>query len=210
MDKIFEVKNIACQIEDRMLWQDISFSLKAGDILALKGPSGSGKTLMLRTLAGLEPIQSGAVLYKSKAQNDYEMPVYRSEIIYLQQRPSFAAKTVAESLKNPFKFKVHEDKKYDAKLVAKYLLALGRDLDFLSKEIANLSGGEEQIVALVRALILEPQIILLDEATASLDEESSQNLEQLILAYLNQKRAAIWISHDQKQSERISNKELSL
>ena len=208
---IFEAVEIARKIADRVLWQDISFSLDAGDILAIRGPSGSGKTVMLRTLAGLEPIQSGQILYNSKPQTDYPMPVYRSKIIYLQQRPSFSGKVVLDSLKKPYEFKVHQNKKFDIDLVKKYLKSLGRSSDFLTKEIANLSGGEEQIAALIRALILEPQIILLDEATASLDQETSRQLEQLLVDFLkNKQRAAIWISHDQKQTERISNKELYL
>jgi len=209
--KIFEVSDISRNIDDKILWQNLSFSLEAGDILAVRGPSGSGKTVMLRTLAGLEPIQSGQILYNSRPQSDYEMPVYRSKIIYLQQRPSFASKTVLESIKKPFEFGVHQDKSFDIDLLHKYLNALGRSDDFLNKEIANLSGGEEQIVAFLRVLILEPQIILLDEATASLDQETSQQLEQLVIDYLkSQQRAAIWISHEQMQSERISNKELIL
>lgn len=211
MEKLFEVKGLSRQIEDRTLWQGIDFSLDFGDVLALRGPSGSGKTVMLRTLAGLEPIQSGQIIYKSKLQSAYDMPVYRSQIIYLQQRPSFAVKTVLESLQKAFELKVHQSKKYNPQIVAKYLASLGRDNNFLEKEVANLSGGEEQIVALIRALILEPQIILLDEATASLDQETSQKVEQLILAWLKlKKRTAIWVSHDQKQSERIANKEFSL
>ena len=208
---LLEAIDLAKQIDDRVLWQGINFNLEANDILALRGPSGSGKTVMLRTLAGLEPIQSGQILYNNKPQSDYEMPVYRSNLIYLQQRPSFASKTVLESIQRPFSFRVHQNKNYDANLVAKYLKSLARDDDFLTKEVTKLSGGEEQIVALLRALILEPEVLLLDEATASLDQETSQKFEQLIKDYItNNKRAAIWISHDQNQSGRISNKEINL
>jgi len=208
---ILEAVDLKRDIEGRTLWQGVSFNLNAHDIMALKGASGSGKTLMLRTLAGLEPIQSGEIYYQKKLQSEYPMPLYRSKIIYLQQRPSFGAANVLESIKKPFEFKIHADKVYDQTLIINYLLALGRTADFLEKETNNLSGGEEQIVALLRALQLNPQVILLDEASASLDEETSIKVEQIILDWLRaEERACIWVSHDLQQLERIATKEMSL
>ncbi len=208
---ILKVVKLKRKIDDRMLWKGVSFELSAGDIMALKGASGSGKTVMLRTLAGLEPIQGGNIYYNNKLQSDYPMPLYRSKIIYLQQRPSFSAGNVLDSIKKPFEFKIHADKTYNEDLIINYLNILGRKADFLKKETNNLSGGEEQIVALVRSLQLNPQLILLDEATASLDEETSIKLEKLILEWLkDEKRACIWVSHDLKQLERIATKEMSL
>jgi putative ABC transport system ATP-binding protein len=98
--------------------------------------------------------------------------------------------------------------------VATELLAkAGKDASFLSKPAGDLSGGESQIVALVRALQLEPQVMLFDEPTSALDPQSADAVESLVRHWLGAgagSRAYIWVSHDPQQARRMSTVHLTM
>ena len=97
-----------------------------------RGPSGSGKTLLLRTLAGLDDLQEGEVLFEGTPLNDWPMPQYRSAVSYLHQRPALFEGTVETNLRRPFTLNVHKDKTFDRDEVLGLLYSLGRDEHFLS------------------------------------------------------------------------------
>ena len=89
----------------------------------------------------------------------------------------------------------------------------GRGEDFLAKRASELSGGEAQIAALIRVLQLAPEVLLLDEPTASLDPESSHAIEGLVEAWFNaegQAHASVWVSHDPAQAKRMSERHLTM
>ena len=98
-----------------------------------------------------------------------------------------------------------EHRKFDRRRAAELLSALGRDAAFLEKKVADLSGGEIQITALVRALQLDPTVLLLDEPTAALDGPTATAVEQLIDRWLTEsgQRAMIWVSHNEAQAQRV-------
>ena len=84
---ILEASYLSHQIASRWLWQDLSFSIAAGDRVALVGPSGAGKTILLRTLAALEPLQQGGICFGGRPLSDWEIPHYRARVMYLPQTP---------------------------------------------------------------------------------------------------------------------------
>jgi putative ABC transport system ATP-binding protein len=91
-------------------------------------------------------------------------------------------------------------------------LAAGRAPDFLDKLASDLSGGEAQIAALVRVLQLAPDVLLLDEPTASLDPASARSIEALVSAWFDAdaERACIWVSHDLEQARRVATRHLTM
>jgi len=215
MTTILETQHLGRQAADDQRWilQDISLQLRGGDRLAIVGPTGAGKTLLLRSLAQLDPIEAGEILWHGKPVLARDIPKFRSQVVYLHQKPTLLEGSVEENLQQPFTLRVHHDHTYNPKQIADLLKLLDRDTTFLSKQHSDLSGGEAQIVALLRAVQLQPTLLLLDEPTAALDKTATAAVETLIEEWLSDDpnhRAFIWISHNAQQSQRIANRTLRI
>lgn len=189
------------------LLDDVSLTVSAGERIALVGPSGSGKSLLLRALVLLDPIDSGELRWFGEHVQDRAIPSVRSRIIYLQQRPALIEATVEENLRQPYRLATHAHKRFDRSRIVAWLRMLGRSDTFLDKQHSELSGGEAQLTALLRAVQLAPEMLLLDEPTSALDTASSRMVETLVeswLAEAPQLRAALWVTHDHDQALRVS------
>ncbi len=206
---ILEADHIGRRHPDGQTWllDDVTVAIEPGTRLVLTGPSGGGKTLFLRALGRLDPLDRGEVRFRGHGIHHDAIPRYRASVIYLHQRAALIEDTVDAALRRPYALNVHRQRKYDRRRVEDLLSALGRDAAFLEKKVAELSGGEIQITALVRALQLDPTILLLDEPTAALDGPTATAVEQLLDRWLTQsrQRAMIWVSHDEAQARRAGH-----
>ena len=210
---MLEAVKIGRKAGERSLLDNISLSLDSGQRLALVGPSGSGKTLLLRCLAMLDPMDSGEIRRLGKTVRSHEVPWFRSRIMYVPQRPSLYEGTVEQNLQQPFSLRVHRDKQFDRARIVALLKSLGRPDTFLSNQQCDLSGGEAQITALLRAVALDPDVLLLDEPTAALDAEATEAAEMLVGQWFNQQtngRATVWVTHNHEQARRVSTSMLSI
>jgi len=112
---------------------------------------------------------------------------------------------VEENLKQPFALQIHAGTRFDKEIVGHLMHRVGRSPDFLRKRVNELSGGERQIVVLVRAMQLNPTILLLDEPTASLDDDAKRAVALLLDRWMSDghaDRAIVQVSHDAGQVER--------
>lgn len=209
---LLEAAGLSRAVAGRRLWQGLELELRAGERLAVSGPSGSGKTLLMRTLAGLEPLEAGAIRFLGRPLDGWSMPEYRSRVLLVGQRPSLPEGTVEAAVRAPFAFRVHRRRRYRQDRALAYLAPIGRDAAFLRQSTEALSGGEAQLAALLRALLLEPQVLLLDEPTASLDQAATEAVEALVGAWLQERpqRAYLWSSHDPEQLARVSGRRVTL
>jgi len=200
---------------------DLCLLIRAGDKIALTGSSGSGKSVLLRTLALLERPLSGEVRYAGAAVRPSDVPAYRRAIAYVPQRPSLPGETVRDAFQQPFTLGVRRDQQYDEDKALDWLARAGKPESFLDKANATLSGGESQVAALVRTVLLDPQLLLLDEPTAALDPDSASAVEVLLSDWFAScdvqrqpllaaatpvrpsARAYLWISHDREQAARV-------
>ncbi len=206
------VENLGRRLDERWLWRGVNFALEPHMRLGLVGPSGSGKTLLLRSLVQLDRVAEGQVSFEGQPLAAWSLPLYRTRVIYLPQRPTLFEGTVEENLQMLFQLAVHQKRCYERERIVDYLERLNRSAGFLDQVAPRLSGGEAQILGLLRALQLAPQVLLLDEPTASLDPESTARVEALLETWLraDQQRACIWTSHDATQIERVTDGILDL
>jgi UDP-glucose/iron transport system ATP-binding protein len=212
---LLEAQDVGRVIPGTQQWllRDVSLAVRGGERLAIVGATGSGKTLFLRSLALLDPIAKGQILWLGHPIGARSVPDFRRQVTYLHQRPALIEGTVEENLRLPFAFGVHARESFDRRRVLSMLETVARDAEFLSRNWRDLSGGEAQIVALVRVLQLNPTVLLLDEPTASLDSGTASSVEQLIAHWHDQmdgQRATVWVTHDRNQATRMATRVLQM
>lgn len=184
------------------------FDLHSGDRVTIVGASGSGKSVFLRTLALLDPPDSGELIWRGQSVTARQIPGYRATACYLAQRPAMLDGTVRDNLKLPFTLKSWRPRRFDARVAEALLAQAGKPASFLDRSAADLSGGEAQIVALIRVLQLEPEVMLFDEPTAALDPQSAAAVERLVREWSTAERAFVWVTHDPEQARRMGNRHL--
>jgi len=199
-------------LRGQILLQPTCFALQAGDRVAITGPSGSGKSVFLRALALLDPLDGGRIVWHGEPIARTLIPRYRRNVAYIRQRPAILDGTVEDNLRYPFTLGAYRDVSFDRARAALLAQQAGRGSDFLDKRASELSGGEAQIAAMIRVLQLSPEVLLLDEPTASLDPESSLAIEGLVNAWFDagEQRASAWVSHDPAQAQRMSRRRLTM
>lgn len=196
---ILEVKNLKKSFGEKVVHRDISFKVNKGECIGLLGGSGTGKSIILRSLIGLEKIDSGQILYKGDQIQDYDEEKWqdvRKQISYVFQNGAlFDSLTVKENLAYPLRqhFKYSEDE--ISSMVAKNLEDMG--LKGTEKLFpSELSGGMQKRVGLLRSIIFSPEIILFDEPTAGLDPFNTLNIQKTILEMKERGFTSIFVSHD--------------
>lgn len=195
------------------LLHHVSIRVAQGERVAVTGPSGSGKSLLLRALALLDSVDEGEIRWRGAPVEPHDVPTFRSRAIYLQQRPTVFAGSVAANLRCPFELGIHHDRSWDRTWAEGVLDEIDRDPSFLNRDGADLSGGEAQIVAFLRALQLDPDLLLLDEPTAALDETAATAIERLVDRWYGERgdeRGLVWVSHDASQAKRTTEREVRL
>lgn len=187
----------------------VSLSARSERCVALSGPSGSGKTTILRALAGLEPWAEGALRLDEQPIQDLDMPQYRRRVLYLSQQAQLGERSVQQALARPFSFATTPGSFPEAQ-VHQLLTALQLPLSLLGTSARRLSVGERQRVALVRALSLQPDLLLLDEPTSALDPEATEAAQALLLQAMRDGMGLVLVSHDPKQREALAHETVNL
>ncbi len=207
-----QTHNLGVAFDGLWVFRNVSLSIAASDRIALVGPSGSGKSLLLKSLALLHPFAEGHVDWRGKRVGGNRVPAFRSEVMYVPQRAPEVDGTVEEFLRVPFSFAANVSNSYDRDVAIAILESFGRTDEFVSKAQRELSGGERQIAALVRSMILNPTVLLLDEPTSAMDGDTAAQAEQLITGWCERdsSRAIVWVTHDLQQASRVSRKQIQM
>ena len=194
--------------DGKLLLDRAGLRVSGGGRYGIFGPTGSGKTLFLRAMALLDRTDSGEVRWQGMSIADADVPAFRRRVIYLHQRPALIEGSTIDNLRLPWSFRSSQATEFDRERALRYLNGAGQSEAFFPRQTSKLSGGERQIVALVRAMLLEPQVLLLDEPTSALDTESARKVESLIQTYLDEApdaRASVWVTHDAEQLRRVAD-----
>ncbi|MDE2006329.1 MAG: ATP-binding cassette domain-containing protein [Rhodospirillales bacterium] len=173
-------------------------TLDAGACIAIAGPSGAGKSLLLRAIADLDPNQ-GEVRLDGQDRTDFPAPVWRRRVIYCAAEAGWWEEDVAAHFP-------------PATLADSRALAarLGLAAALFAAPVARLSSGERQRFALIRALVLAPAVLLLDEPTGPLDPDSTTRVEALLAGRRAAGLAILWVTHDAAQAARVAGRTLRL
>ncbi len=199
------------------LFTNFNLQLYPGESLAVEGSSGSGKSTLLRCLCLLEPVVDGKIFWRGTPVGAQNVRAFRNRAVYVHQRPIAIAPRIDENLeyaRQVTQSLFHGEIEPLSSAQQRTLLdRLGLADIEITRNFDDLSLGEQQRVALVRCLTTQPDILMLDEPTASLDPKNAARVEELIHEYLTEKpdeRAAIWISHQQDQLQRVTTRRISM
>ena len=177
------------------LLEPFDLDLAPGECVTLSGASGSGKSRLLRAIADLDP-HGGEAWCDGTAQQDLCGPGWRRRVALLPAESAWWSERVEDHFE---------------RLQPDTLALLELPAEAAGWQVNRLSSGERQRLALLRVLSVEPEVLLLDEPTANLDQENGQRVEALITRWRQEhKTAVLWVSHDPAQQERVGDRALRI
>ena len=208
MDEILHIKNLSKCYGDTKVLKNINISVKKGEVVVIIGPSGCGKSTLLRCLNGLEEIQEGEVLLDDQVVNPNKknLSKNREKIgMVFQSNDLFPHLTILQNVTlAPIKVK-----KRNRREVEKEALELLERVGLRSKKDdypRQLSGGQKQRVAIVRALIMHPEVLLLDEITAALDPEMVREVLDVVLDLAKEGRTMVIVTHEMQFAKAVADR----
>ena len=199
---ILKLQNVAYQVGQKQILQNISFKIEDGAFLTLIGPSGAGKSTILKLIANLISPTSGKIFFREKDIMTIDPVTYRRSVSYCFQQPSLFGEKVADYLSFPYEIRKQA---VDRERILRLLHEVSLEADYLDKDITSLSGGEKQRIALIRNLIFLPKVLLLDEVTTGLDGDNKAIIHQLIERVHQQGVTVIQVTHDQSEIDKAQN-----
>jgi putative ABC transport system ATP-binding protein len=202
LSAILQAKNLVRSVQGKVIVNDVSFDVAAGDLLAIVGPSGAGKSSLLRLLNRLDEPSSGTVLLEDKDFRQIPTRELRRRMGMVMQRPFVFPGTVVENLQFGPQQRgrtLTEDE------IEELLRSVGL-AGYAREDAGHLSGGEAQRVCFARALANEPAVLLLDEPTSSLDEAAKFEVEGVIRKIAGRGVTSILVTHDLRQARRLATR----
>ena len=206
---MIEYKNVSlCCSTNGLILDGLSFDIQEGEFFVLVGPSGSGKTTTLKLINRLIEQTDGDIYFEDKRLKDYDLRELRLKTGYvLQQIALFPNLTVAENIGI-----IPEMKKFDKKETKEktedLLNKVGLDpKHYMNRHPKELSGGEKQRVGILRAIIANPKILLMDEPFSALDPISKVQLQDLIKTLHNEyKMTTVFVTHDMDEALKLADR----
>lgn len=176
---------------------EASFRIAAGECIAVRGPSGSGKTRLLRAISDLDP-STGEVTSLGENRGTVPAPIWRRRLCYVPAEPGWWGETVADHFHH-----------WQAMSPIAARLGLANVCGG-SSSIHCLSTGERQRLALLRALEVDPSVLLLDEPTAALDPRATAAVEDLLAERRRRGLAILWVTHNLEQARRVASRQMAI
>lgn len=195
------VNNLKLKYNSNSVLNDVSFSQRKGEVTAIIGPSGSGKTTLLRSLNLLATPWSGTITIddfqfntQQHSKKDIKLLRNKSAMVF-QNYNLFKNKTILENITEGLIYGQNYDKAKAEEIALSYLKKVNM-LEHKHKYPIQLSGGQSQRVGIVRALALNPDVLLLDEPTSALDPESIQSVLSLIKSIAEEGMTMVLVTHE--------------
>jgi len=197
---------------ENVIFKDIlnigKIELDKNMVTAILGSSGGGKTTFLKLLNNMITADQGEIFYKDKNIESYDPVALRREVVMLPQDPEIFKVTIRDN------FKITEeiaDNGISKNLNYKELLEKVSLSQNLGDNAENLSGGEKQRLALARVMLLEPEVLLLDEPSSSLDKKTEEKIIQMVVDYVREnKRTLIMVTHSPEIAEKFADRIINI
>jgi len=196
---LFSFEGVAVAFQGVKILADVDLELPEGGCTVLVGPSGSGKSTLLRLCNRLEAPTAGLLRFRGEDVALLDPLRHRRRVGMVFQRPIAFGGNVLDNLRV-----ARPD--VTAAGAAEALARVGLPELFLEREQATLSGGEGQRACLARTLLAEPEVLLLDEPTASLDTDAAAGLERLAMSLAAGGTSLLWVTHDPAQADRLADR----
>lgn len=209
-DTLLQIKHLQKSYGETSVLKDISLDVHKGEVIVIIGPSGCGKSTLLRCMNGLESVQGGEIVFNGNviSGNKTDWQKIRQKIgMVFQSYDLFPNMTVLQNvILGPTK--VQKKSKQAATEAAEKLLSRVGLLDKKDAYPRELSGGQKQRVAIVRSLILEPEIILFDEVTAALDPEMVREVLDVMLELAKGGSTMLIVTHEMEFAKAVADRVL--
>ncbi len=205
---MLEIKNLYKDFDDLKVLKNINLTIKAGEKAVIIGPSGSGKSTLLRCLNALETPTSGSILFEDKEITDpkIDLNLIREQMgMVFQQFNLFSNLSILDNL-TLAPVKRHKLTKIEAEEKAQTLLnriGLSEKVDVFPKQ---LSGGQQQRIAIIRAMMMDPKVLLFDEPTSALDPEMVGEVLDLMKELAESGMTMVVVSHEMGFAKEVSNR----
>jgi tungstate transport system ATP-binding protein len=200
---LYLLEGVRHSYRDRTVLDIDRLEVRAGEILCLVGPTGAGKSTLLRLLAGLEPCQSGQLHFGNHRVEGRGLPLpLQRRITLVFQRPLLLARSVRANVEYGLKLRGARGASLQAQAMLGRL-GLG---ELASRSARTLSGGEAQLTALARSLVLRPEVLLLDEPTAHLDPARVALVEEVVREVHQRTTTVVWATHNLFQARRMARR----
>lgn len=212
MSEIIEIRNLKVYAGEKKILSGLNVDIHRNTVNTVLGPSGGGKSTLLRTLnrlTDIDPVYSveGSIRFDGRDVREYDEIELRRRVGLIFQKP------------NPFPLSIYDNVAFGIRLHAKVAKAQLDEMveeslrdsglwdevqDDLGRSALTLSGGQQQRLCIARSLILQPEVVMMDEPTSSLDPSAKARIEELILA-LKDKYTVILVTHDISQAKKVSD-----
>lgn len=198
-----DARALSYSVGDETIIDDVSFTVAEREVLAMIGPSGAGKSSLLRLLNRLDAPTAGTVMLDGRDYHDIDPQQLRRRVGYVPQEPALRDETVVENVTIGPRLRGEE---IDTDDVQRLLSRVGLD-GYESHDVAELSGGERQRVAIARSVFNQPEVLLLDEPTSSLDAAAEAQVETLLTELISEfALTCILVTHDRTQAMRLADR----
>ena len=200
MDNIIKIRNMSFSYKNKQIFKDFDLDIEKGKFIHIVGPNGSGKSTLVKIILGLIKAEGYINVYRMNMCEDNIMDIRRSiGVVFENPDNTFVAETVADDIAFSL-----ENLQYTPKTISEKINKISQYLkieNLLEKNPHYLNGGEKQMVALASALIIDPKILILDEAFTMLDGIAKENILKLLKKLVKEKNiTVINVTHDMEDT----------
>lgn len=211
-EELIKIEQVTKKYNENVIFEDLSLSIRKGEVVVIVGPSGCGKSTLLRCMNGLESIEKGTIIYCGETVDGRSkniMEIRQKVGMVFQSYELFPHKTILQNITLAPKLVESRNKQETEAEALELLTRVGLE-EKKDSYPRQLSGGQKQRVAIVRALCMHPEVLLFDEVTAALDPEMVREVLEVLLDLAKQGRTMVIVTHEMSFAKAIADRVIFL